>query len=365
MAIRVSFQSRSPGLRMGLAAVFSMASACHAGGGPSTQPTGLDSSLCPGARRFASSMESIFVVDPRGALHCIGRSNQESFECPGLPGPVAGVAVTEAEACVLLEDRRIFCWGDANHNVGVAAVCDWHGPVARLVSDDAVMLGSYDEHFCALDDRGAVSCWGWSVDANQAAEADAELDYACTPVAIGATRGLGCADVTQIEHLCWTGQDQIICNVLRPDRAGPFGLETIAVSHAEDLSLVGTLGWTVCAQSRSERSGATTCCDILSGQCGVTAVEERVSVLIAHDDALVGLGAVRPICLATPREEPAGPCSVEPSLVDVIYGCRVLANPSRASCEYVDERTTADSAVRFEVDEWGAVARTTEAGPAD
>jgi alpha-tubulin suppressor-like RCC1 family protein len=67
--------------------------------------------------------------------------------------------------CALHEDGRVFCWGKNDKGqLGVdPATLDWVTvpfEIPSLAGASSVVAGNY--HACAIDDAGAVVCWGWN-----------------------------------------------------------------------------------------------------------------------------------------------------------------------------------------------------------
>ena len=67
--------------------------------------------------------------------------------------------------CALQEDGRVFCWGKNDEGqLGVDPLTlDWATvptEIPSLAGSSRVIAGNY--HACAIDDAGAVICWGWN-----------------------------------------------------------------------------------------------------------------------------------------------------------------------------------------------------------
>lgn len=164
-----------------------------------------------GALAFASAERSVCAIDLRGRVVCAllpdlyeEDSTVVPATVPGVAGAV-GIAASGREFCAVAGDGRVRCWGvqagprelDGGHLRlevrlgpvaatdlrGVAAICgndlgfgsvDREGRVRRWRLDDGAAIDEAtptfdaavvevvagDEHFCARDVAGAVTCWG-------------------------------------------------------------------------------------------------------------------------------------------------------------------------------------------------------------
>lgn len=81
------------------------------------------------------------------------------------PGDVIKTAAGPRHTCELREPSQVFCWGLNTHGQLAAS-----GNVAKdeakpldLGMSKVIDVGVGQEHSCALDDKGAIKCWGGSL----------------------------------------------------------------------------------------------------------------------------------------------------------------------------------------------------------
>jgi alpha-tubulin suppressor-like RCC1 family protein len=95
----------------------------------------------------------------------LGDGTRESRSTPTIVAELAGVAAIGAgrdHACALLRDGTVACWGAGYEGqLGTGGRTDGHdrpAAVPGLRDVRAIAIGS--AHGCALDEGGAVACWG-------------------------------------------------------------------------------------------------------------------------------------------------------------------------------------------------------------
>lgn len=125
---------------------------------------------------IALSLFAGFAVTLDGSVHSWGSDRwmlgrQTPLEADWTPAPIDGlegvaqIAASEQHACALTRDRRLFCWGRADHGaLGLGSIRNVATPTEVLFADRirptqvAVSL----THSCARLEDGAVACWARS-----------------------------------------------------------------------------------------------------------------------------------------------------------------------------------------------------------
>ena len=147
-------------------------------GASSTQACiqGCDRNSCLGVKQMAGGYNHICAVMTDGTVRCWGEN--DAGECgqtpagevtsptpvPGLVG-VTQVAATFDATCALLSDKTVKCFG-TNRNgelgTGTADTVAAHPTPTAVggVSDIVFLAGSSGAHFCAIDSKGKIVCWG-------------------------------------------------------------------------------------------------------------------------------------------------------------------------------------------------------------
>ena len=114
-----------------------------------------------------------------GSVACWGRNHygelgldraDDRAHLPGRVGGLAGVVsvgIRNTFACALLQSGRVWCWGsNALGELGDettesrAFPAPVHGPSPGLLLGGVTSLSVGDDHACAVDAAGVVSCWG-------------------------------------------------------------------------------------------------------------------------------------------------------------------------------------------------------------
>jgi len=83
----------------------------------------------------------------------------------GLPGPVSEIALGDSHSCALLEDGRMYCWGQNVHGQLGGGTWSMFGEIngaPREVPglDGITMIAAGDFHTCAVVGDTDVYCWG-------------------------------------------------------------------------------------------------------------------------------------------------------------------------------------------------------------
>jgi len=126
----------------------------------------------PPLQRLSASLANCATTVAR-ELYCWGDrvASIKPVRMFDLTGVVEGL-VQYKHACVLLQDRSVWCWGDntypnyprpvINGMLGVdpKAVKASATPVRVTGIDDAIQIGIGNHFTCVLRDSGVVSCWG-------------------------------------------------------------------------------------------------------------------------------------------------------------------------------------------------------------
>lgn len=132
-------------------------------------------------------------------------STRRPVEVTGLSKGVASVASGAAQACAVLDDGTVSCWGRNQGGVlGDGTTTSSATPVKVTGLTDAVQVATASSHSCARNEAGAISCWGTN---SSGALGDGTTTNATKPVA---TKDLteGAVDVaTGTTHTCAVAGD--------------------------------------------------------------------------------------------------------------------------------------------------------------
>lgn len=128
---------------------------------------------CWGANRFGQ------LGDGTRTIICFPDPCERPVTVTGLPLPAKTVALGDSTACVLLEDKSVWCWGrNTNDQLGFPhgqdagdQCCNIEGgcnggqycrptPIKVSGVTNAVDVGVGGSHVCALLEDGSVVCWG-------------------------------------------------------------------------------------------------------------------------------------------------------------------------------------------------------------
>jgi len=130
----------------------------------------------------------------------------------GLPGPLTAIAAGDFFVCGLTEAGSVVCWGANDYGqVGDGTTTDrtTPTPVAGLTGT-IVAIAAGESHVCALNDSGAVKCWGGN---DQGQLGDGTKVDSLAPVAvetlssgvaaISVSSGHSCAIMDNGAAKCW------------------------------------------------------------------------------------------------------------------------------------------------------------------
>jgi alpha-tubulin suppressor-like RCC1 family protein len=184
-------------------------------------PTGPVSSLELGGN-FGCIVQS-------GALSCWGQNNRgqiatDPMVAPTMPTPtvmpvddVSAVALGRTHTCALTNAGTIACWGRGTEGqLGDGLGVDAFAVVAVVWPPEAgvpIAIESGDQHTCAIDDGGALWCWGSNAQGQLMLEPDMNGfdDYTLVPVRVDV--GVGVVAVTGgVTHTCALTEDaRVLC----------------------------------------------------------------------------------------------------------------------------------------------------------
>lgn len=198
-----------------------------------------------------------------------GQTNQQvkPVDVTGISGALA-VTVGGNYSCALLVDKTVKCWGNnkyrqlgSNGDTGLSQQNST--PVVVSGASDIVSISGGTKHVCAVQQTGAVLCWGAGAKGQLGNGTPA---IAKTPVlvkdmagfsAIGAGENHTCAASSDTMVYCWgekgeklagvagggpTGEDQEL-----PARVGRVGATAAIVAGKKHTCLLRTNGWVVCS----------------------------------------------------------------------------------------------------------------------
>jgi alpha-tubulin suppressor-like RCC1 family protein len=188
---------------------------------PIESPTGPVSSLELGGN-FGCIVQS-------GALSCWGQNNRgqiatDPMVAPTMPTPtvmpvddVSAVALGRTHTCALTNAGTIACWGRGTEGqLGDGLGVDAFAVVAVVWPPEAgvpIAIESGDQHTCAIDDGGALWCWGSNAQGQLMLEPDMNGfdDYTLVPVRVDV--GVGVVAVTGgVTHTCALTEDaRVLC----------------------------------------------------------------------------------------------------------------------------------------------------------
>jgi hypothetical protein len=152
-------------------AVGGTSAACWGLGAGSTSPQAIDFGA-PGGEWFQVGAGVGFVcfLDTLGSVRCAGSVGETSLTELGPPRAVEAprvrfLAAAEKTACAIDVRNQVLCWGAnefGERGMGTAAprISAKPEPVLGEFPAPLVQLVAGSGHFCALDDRGEVYCWG-------------------------------------------------------------------------------------------------------------------------------------------------------------------------------------------------------------
>ncbi|WP_394825656.1 RCC1 domain-containing protein [Pendulispora albinea] len=173
---------------------------------------------------------------------------------PGSEGSI-GLSVGSTHACVVKADRSVHCWG--NNDGGQLGAPGSSGltiatPVKVPNVSNAVMVAAAVNMTCAMDDAGAVRCWGCD-------NGGGSCFSAPNPVAgLSRTRGIAagayhaCAVRDDSRVVCWGYNSQGQLGAAGPERSST----PLVVPNIRDAVAVSTGAETSCAL---RASGGVSC----------------------------------------------------------------------------------------------------------
>jgi alpha-tubulin suppressor-like RCC1 family protein len=130
---------------------------------------------CAAADVGAGTSHTCAVASPAGTVKCWGRNDQGQAgtgsagadvrlpsDVAGIAGGATAVASGSSHACAVVSGG-VRCWGEnASGQLGDGSLVQRPASVAALLPEGttAVAVAAGERHTCALDDLGAVFCWG-------------------------------------------------------------------------------------------------------------------------------------------------------------------------------------------------------------
>ncbi|MFO0747139.1 MAG: hypothetical protein U1F43_15970 [Myxococcota bacterium] len=232
-----------------------------------------------GARELAASgtviwhLELMACVTTDDGVTCGNGARRYTLAIPG----AHALTVGDFTACALDADERIICWdpiGPAGAGDGEAPpdAAPATSPGPALPGVTALAASAYGA--CALDDRGAVTCWGEPRD-----EAPKAIALPAPALAISAGVGHTCARLADDTATCWGASPD---DVPYPP-AGPF--DALDAGGWSTCILERGTGDVRCASAGTTRAwslGALVQLDVgAGGVCGLTAWGEVVCAVTA------------------------------------------------------------------------------------
>ena len=210
-------------------------------------------------------------VTTDGDVYCWGPDlyGQIGPEQPAQPGyavkvtgipPAADVAAGEHFACVAAENGTVWCWGQNEHaQLGVSPTDPQEQPVqVQGIAEPVVSVDSDFWHTCALDESGAVYCWGYN-ESGQLGSGEAspwELPLRAQHLSAGAlavTVGSGHSCVLTAERTvrCWGDAESStgiagLADLLQPTRIDALGSHVRRIASASGHNCALRLGDLVC-----------------------------------------------------------------------------------------------------------------------
>lgn len=172
---------------------------------------------------------------------------------------VLDVAAADRKACALYDDRRVRCWGLLE-------------PGDDLVPEDPASrdLEVGTAYQCVLQETGAVSCWGWEVEAppeDRFVDIGVGDTMACGVREDASLVCWGCPEIERFEPRTCTSEDRF-------GRLSPPAGEYVSVSCRDDCCAVRVDGSAICWGETSARPDpASRFVDVRvasANACGVT-----------------------------------------------------------------------------------------------
>lgn len=170
--------------------------------------------------RLVSGEDFTCWLSDAGGVWCLGwgdygqlgdgnfsRSPDVAVQPLGLDSGVIELAVGEQHACAIKDDGALWCWGENNDGqIGDGTDVNAGSPVEVFSSEyGIVQVGLGEEHSCAVDQSGAVHCWG-SNGSGQTGIANSGANV-LAPVVVGSLSVPMRAVYPGSRHTCALGQD--------------------------------------------------------------------------------------------------------------------------------------------------------------
>lgn len=174
-----------------------------------------------------------------GNLRCWGSGgiDRRGFAQPPDLGPTLIVSTGLMLACAVTSaTQAVRCW-DSGHDLPVQ-----EQPVPSSVVGPVTILGAGQQHACAVNATGNMSCWLWSDPSR------VDLGQAKVPQDLGAVKAIAlgefytCAVTASPQTLrCWGSSDYFGAPVLVPSDLGPVRAAAAGGAGSCAVSTAGTL----------------------------------------------------------------------------------------------------------------------------
>jgi alpha-tubulin suppressor-like RCC1 family protein len=252
---------------------------------------------CCAAAAVAAGTSHTCAVTGSGTAKCWGRNDQGQVgtgsagtdvllpaDVAGIAGGATAVAAGTSHACAVVAGD-VLCWGaNASGQLGDGTLSPRAVPVAALLpaGTTAVAVAAGGRHTCALDDLGAVSCWGDNDLGQLGTGGTAPSD---TPVAVEGLSAVAlaagpehtCAVTSAAGVHCWGRNDigQVGRGYTSPSEPSPVAVTTSALDPYPPLAgalAIAAGGAHACATVQGASDLELWCWGSnLSGQLGIDA----------------------------------------------------------------------------------------------
>lgn len=165
------------------------------------------------AQQVAVGAKHSCALASDGAVHCWGQNQNGQLgdgttrdsnipkPVAGLVGRVAAIAAGDNHSCALNTDGAVTCWGaNVNGQLGSGGVVDSSSPTAvGTLNRGVAAITAGASHTCALTTKGAVYCWGRN---DQGQLGEATFTLSATPrLTTGLSKGVA-AIAAGADHTC-------------------------------------------------------------------------------------------------------------------------------------------------------------------